>query len=136
MSAQAMLSLKVTLNIQPGEIPPTIHVKQGTDSMAAAMRIRAAEATLETAGTAVVKGTKTDGAEVFIVLPITDADEDYITVSLTNSEFAQMTDVAGSYPCTISIIDTEGTVTRANYEGYDLVTVQPFIMDVKESAAE
>ena len=58
MSAEAMLSLTVDLNIQPGEIPPSIHLKQESDSLFILLRIAAENATLETGGTAIVKTAK------------------------------------------------------------------------------
>lgn len=72
MSAQAMLSLTAKLNIQPGEIPPTIHLKEGSDSMFIQLQIAAVtdEVTLETGGTAILKATRSDKSELFMALPI------------------------------------------------------------------
>ena len=71
MSADAMLSLTATLNIQPGEIPPTIHLKQDSNSMDILLHIATkSEAQMETGGTAILKGIKPDSSELFIVLPM------------------------------------------------------------------
>ena len=137
MSANAMLSLTATLNIQPGEIPPTIHLKQDSNSMDILLHIATkSEAQMETGGTAILKGIKPDSSELFIVLPIASMDAQYIDVELTSDEIGQMTDVAGKYRCTISIIDSENVISQADYEDYDLITVQPFIAEVEKSAAE
>lgn len=48
MSASAMLSLNVHLDIQPGEIPPTIHLKEGSESIDIHLQIAVTEATLNT----------------------------------------------------------------------------------------
>ena len=136
MSAQAMLSMTTDLNIQPGEIPPTIHVKQGSNSLAVTLRIDANNATLQTGGTAVIKGARPDGAELFFAKPITDMDAAHIMVDLASNEFTEMTLLGGCYRCAISIIDTEETVTQENYEEFELVTVQPFLLDVQAVAAE
>lgn len=137
MSANAMLSLTATLNIQPGEIPPTIHLKQDSNSMVILLHIATkSETQMETGGTAILKGIKPDSAELFIVLPIASMDTQYIDVELTSDEIGQMTDVAGKYRCTISIIDSENVISQADYEDYDLITVQPFIAEVEKSAAE
>ena len=137
MSANAMLSLTATLNIQPGEIPPTIHLKQDSNSMDILLHIATkSEAQMETGGTAILKGIKPDSTELFIVLPIAFMDAQYIDVELTSDEIGQMTDVAGKYRCTISIIDSENVISQADYEDYDLITVQPFIAEVEKSAAE
>lgn len=137
MSANAMLSLTATLNIQPGEIPPTIHLKQDSNSMDILLHIATkSEAQMETGGTAILKGIKPDSTELFIVLPIASMDAQYIDVELTSDEIGQMTDVAGKYRCTVSIIDSENVISQADYEDYDLITVQPFIAEVEKSAAE
>ena len=134
MSAQAMLSLKVDLNIQPGEIPPTIHLKEESDSLYILLRIAADEATMETGGTAILKATRPDSTDLFIVLPIAGMDAEYITVELGAEEVGQMTTVAGKFEGTISIIDSENIISQADYEDYDLITVQPFILEVQASA--
>ena len=134
MSASAMLSLTVDLNIQPGEIPPTIHLKEESDSMYVLLRIAADEAALETGGTAILKADRPDDTELFIVLPIAGMDAEYITVELTSDEIAEMTTVPGVFEGTISIIDSENTISREDYEDYDLITVQPFTLHVQKSA--
>ena len=131
MSATAMLTLTTDLDIQPGDIPPTIHAKRNSVSMELVMRIAASEATLETAGTAILKGVKPDGSELFAV-----TDIDSFTVRLGHEIVADMTDIAGKYKCTISIIDSENVITRDDYEQYDAVTVQPFYMDVEKNAID
>lgn len=135
MSAQAMLSLTVELNIQPGEIPPTIHLKEESDSMFILLRIVADEATLETGGTAILKAARPDGTEIFAALPIAGMDADFITVELESAEIREMSRVAGTFEGTVSIIDSENTISQADYEDYDLITVQPFILEVQASAA-
>ena len=135
MSAQAMLSLTVDLNIQPGEIPPAIHLKEASDSMFILLRIAADEATLETGGTAILKATRPDGSELFKALPIAGMDAEFISVELESEAIGEMSRVAGTFEGTISIIDSENTISQADYEDYDLITVQPFILEVQASAA-
>ena len=94
MSAEAMLSLTVDLNIQPGEIPPSIHLKQESDSLFILLRIAAENATLETGGTAIVKAVRPDKSDLFIVLPISNMDAKFISVELTAEQIRQMTTVA------------------------------------------
>ena len=130
MSASAMLSLSIKLNIQPGEIPPTIHLKKGSNSMKISLKIAADDATLETGGTAVVKAA----SGVFLVLPIAWMDEEFITVELESEQVERITNVAGTFEGTVSIIDSENAISEADYEDYDLITVQPFILEVQASA--
>ena len=136
MSAEAMLSLTVELNIQPGEIPPTIHLKKDSNSVHVLLKIAAGEATMETDGTAILKATRPDGSDVFIVMPVASIDSNYINVELTAYEIGQLSTVAGKFEGTISIIDSENAISRADYEDYDLITVQPFLVDVDKSATE
>ena len=135
MSAQAMLSLVVDLNVQPGEIPPTIHLKEQSDSMHILLRIAADEVTLQTGGTAIVKATRPDGSELFISLPLAGMDAEFIFVELESEQIGGMSSVAGTFEGTVSIIDSENIISEADYEDYDLITVQPFILDVQASAA-
>ena len=134
MSAQAMLSLVVDLNVQPGEIPPTIHLKEQSDSMHILLRIAADEVTLQTGGTAIVKATRPDGSELFISLPLAGMDAEFIFVELESEQIGGMSSVAGTFEGTVSIIDSENIISEADYEDYDLITVQPFILDVQASA--
>ena len=134
MSAQAMLSLVVDLNVQPGEIPPTIHLKEQSDSMHILLRIAADEVTLQTGGTAIVKATRPDGSELFISLPLAGMDAEFIFVELESERIGGMSSVAGTFEGTVSIIDSENIISEADYEDYDLITVQPFILDVQASA--
>ena len=135
MSAQAMLSLVVDLNVQPGEIPPTIHLKEQSDSMHILLRIAADEVTLQTGGTAIVKATRPDGSELFISLPLAGMDAEFISVELESAQIGGMSSVAGTFEGTVSIIDSENIISQADYEDYDLITVQPFILEVQASAA-
>lgn len=134
MSASAMIEEKVILNIQPGEIPPVLHFKEGSDSMDVVLLIKAEDTTLETGGRAVLKGTKPDGASLFSVLSITSVDATYITVDLTADVVKLITATPGKYDCTISIIDSDNAISESDYEDYDLITVQPFTADVEKSA--
>lgn len=134
MSAQAMLSLVIDLNVQPGEIPPTIHLKEQSDSMHILLRIAADEVTLQTGGTAIVKATRPDGSELFISLSLAGMDAEFIFVELESAQIGGMSSVAGTFEGTVSIIDSENIISQADYEDYDLITVQPFILEVQASA--
>lgn len=135
MSAQAMLSLVVDLNVQPGEIPPTIHLKEQSDSMRIILRIAADEVTLQTGGTAILKATRPNGSELFISLPLAGMDAEFVFVELESAQIGGMSSVAGTFEGTVSIIDSENIISEADYEDYDLITVQPFILEVQASAA-
>ncbi len=129
-----MLFLVKDLDIQPGDIPPTIHLKQGSNAMNITLRIAANDAVMLTDGTAILKATKPDGTEVFAVLPVSSIALDYIVVKIGADRVGVLTQVDGTYDATISIIDTEDTITQENYEEYDLITVQPFTLVVQKTA--
>lgn len=137
MAADAMLSIIADLDVKPGEIPPQIHLKQGAASMQLIFRIKTDRAVnMETTGTAVIKGIKPDGSELFMATGISGITEDVISVILTSEQVLLLADVSGKYEGTVSVIDTDNVVSRQDYEDYDLVTVQLFYMDVQESAAK
>lgn len=143
MAAADMLTVKTDLNIQPSKIPPTVRIKEGSSSVLLVFKLKVDNADypddaieLETSGTAVLKVTHDDGSTVFIAKAITSIDSDYITVTFTASEVAQLTAYPGTYYYTISIIDAaySSSITQETYESYDLITVQPFILEVLETA--
>jgi hypothetical protein len=61
-------------------------------------------------------------------------DAEFISVELESEAIGEMSHVAGTFAGTISIIDSENTISQADYEDYDLITVQPFILEVQPSA--
>ena len=137
MAVYDMLKIMTELDIQPGEVPPTIHLKEGSDSMTLLLRIAAGEeVTMETAGKAIVKGTKPDGSKLFLVVVPSAITADFIDVTLNYTHMPSITDVAGKYKCTVSIIDSTNVISEADYEDYELITVQPMFFDVEKSAAK
>ena len=135
MAVYDMLTLVTELDIQPGEVPPTIHLKQGSDSMTLLLKIAAGEnVVMETAGKAIVKGEKPDGSSLFLVVAPSSITTDYINVTLAYTHMPSITDVAGVYKCTVSIIDSTNVISEADYEDYELITVQPFFFDIQASA--
>ena len=137
MAVYDMLSLVTELDIQPGEVPPTVHLKEGSDSMTLVMRIAANEdVVMETAGKAVVKGIKPDGTELFLVIVPSAITADHIDVTLNYTHMKALTDAAGRYKCTVSIIDSDNVISRDDYEDYELITVQPLFFEIQKSAVK
>ena len=135
MAVYDMLKLVTELDIQPGEVPPTIHLKEGSDSMTLLLRIAAGEeVVMETAGKAIVKGTKPDGSKLFLVVVPSAVTADFIDVTLNYTHMPSITDVEGRYKCTVSIIDSTNVISEADYEDYELITVQPLYFEIEESA--
>lgn len=70
------------------------------------------------------------------MLPLSRLDVKFISVELEAEQIAQMTTVTGKFEGTISIIASENVISEADYEDYyGLIAVQPFILEVQESAA-
>ena len=133
MSAAAMLAMTIDLDIQPGEIPPTVHLKQETDSAAIPLRIPTTDVTIEDTPIGVFK-CGIPGDEVVAIKEVSTATQGYLCVTLTASEIGDVTDHFGKFLATISIIDTDQTVTLENYEEFEVVTVQQFFMAIQKSA--
>ena len=136
------LYVNYVLNTQPGRIPPTVKIKEGSNAALLRFYIRTInpdypddEITLETSGCAIFKATLPNGYEVFLTQAPT-IETDHILVSLSGSDLENFTRVPGSFKGTISIIDQawSASITRENYEEFDLVTVQPFFMEIRETA--
>ena len=137
MAVYDMLTLVSELDIQPGEVPPEIHLKEGSDSMTLILKIAANEdVVMETAGKAIVKGIRPDGSELFLVVVPSAITADHIDVTLNYTHMPDITGVAGRYKCTVSIIDSTNVISREDYEDYELITVQPFYFDIRESAVK
>ena len=143
MAAADMMTVKYDLNIQPSKVPPTVRIKEGSTSVLLVFRLKVDNEDypddvieLETSGTAILKVTHDDGSTVFIAKAITSIDSDYITVEFTASEVAQLTAYPGTYYYSISVVDVaySSAITQETYEDYDLITVQPFILEVLETA--
>ena len=123
-----MLTYVVDLDIHSGERPEKIRLKKGTDDVEIIFRI-AAGPSLETKGTAVLQATKPDGSELFRTFPIESITPFFITVVVP--DVTGLTDQAGQYQGTFTIVDTEGPVTREGLRSLTPATVQPFSMFIE-----
>ena len=143
MAAADMLTVQYDLNIQPGRIPPIVHLKEDSTSVLLTFRLKATNedypddvVSLENDGTAILKGTRQDGSSVFIAKAVKSVSEDFIIVEYDYSDMESMLAEPAAFRCTISIIDADysSSITRQTYEDYDLITVQPFYLWVHETA--
>lgn len=134
MAANSMLSWVVNLDVQPGDIPPMINLKQGTNSATLLFKIAADGITMATDGKAVMRAEKPDGTEVIEVLDIEEINESYVNVVFTSDQVEELTDIAGKFLTTITIIDTDDDITAETYEYYEVLTFQQFYMNIQEMA--
>ena len=148
MGTANMLTLTYELDVQPGRIPPTIELKEGSTSVPIVMLVRLVnpdypddEVIMETSGVTIVKFTTPEGTEYIHGYNITSLQDGYARVDFYASLVKELSNVPGSFKGTISIIDRDfsdfgssSSTLLAAYEGLPLVTVQPFLVDVHELA--
>ena len=137
-----VLFLDYTLNTQPGRIPPTIKIKEGTNGALLNFYIKINnpeypddQIQMETNGCGIIKATREDGSDFFFAVPMV-IEEDYFIVSTTNEIVTEFSKIPGLFKATISIIDVDYStnITQENYEEYDLITVQPCFIKCAETA--
>ena len=136
MGVTNMLTYTLRLDQQPGGVSPELHLKQNADSVYIQFIITPGS-TLTNAipKRCVVKGIRPDGAELFLTCFSQWLDHE-LSVTLYRDNVRRMVPAIGAYRCTLTILDTDASVTRENYMNYDCLTVLPFTVIVHEAALQ
>ena len=74
-----------------------------------------------------------NGSEVFIT-GFTSWDNHNIQVPIYQQNVKKMLEAEGSFKCTLTILDTDSSVTRSSYMSYGFLTVLPFTVIVHKGA--
>lgn len=134
MGYNNMLTYSVRLEAQPGGIMPELHLKQGMTSAMVKLLVPPGE-TLVSASSkqCVIKAVLPDGTD-FFATGFSQMEERNVCVNIYSANVRKMNAVAGSYKCTLTILDTNKSVTRTTYKDQDFLTVLPFTVIVHKSA--
>ena len=81
----------------------------------------------------VIRGIRPDGSELFRRL-YSGIYDTRIQVHLYHGDVKELAKVAGTYRCTLTLLNTTEHPNRETYQNYDFVTVLPFTVVVHEKA--
>ena len=134
MGMTNMLTLAVYLDPVPGGVAPELHLKEGSSSVEADLFILDASS-FENAKQkdCVIRGTRPDGSELFRRL-YTGIYDTRLQIHLFSGDVRELSKAAGTYRCTLTLLDTDSHPTRETYQNYNFLTVLPFTVIVHEKA--
>ena len=134
MSILNMLTITLHLDPQPGGVSPELHLKEGSTSVEVELLIMAGDALSDTKQKySVLKGIRPDGEEIFVPI-YTGIYDDKVLAKIPYGDMGKLTGAAGSYTCTLTLLDTSERVSRETYMNYNFLTVIPFTVIVHEKA--
>ena len=134
MAMNNMLTLAIYLDPTPGGVAPELHLKEGCSSVEADLYILDASSFVDASKKdCVIRGIRPDGSELFRRL-YSGIYDTRIQVHLYQGDVKELAKVAGTYSCTLSLLDTTEHPNRETYQNYDFVTVLPFTVIVHEKA--
>ena len=81
----------------------------------------------------VIRGIRPDGSELYRRL-YTGVFDTRLQIHLYQGDVKELAKVAGTYRCTLTLLDTNVHPTRDQYMNHNFVTVLPFTVVVHENA--
>lgn len=134
MAMTNMLTLAIYLDPTPGGVAPELHLKEGSTSVQADLYILDASSFVDAKQKdCVIRGIRPDGSELFRRL-YTGIYDTKLQIRLYQGDVKELAKVAGTYRCTLTLLDTDVHPTRKTYQNYNFVTVLPFTVVVHEKA--
>lgn len=134
MAMTNMLTLAIYLDPTPGGVAPELHLKEGSTSVQADLYILDASSFVDAKQKdCVIRGIRPDGSELFRRL-YTGIYDTKLQIRLYQGDVKELAKVAGTYRCTLTLLDTDVHPTRETYQNYNFVTVLPFTVVVHKKA--
>ena len=134
MASTNMLTMAIYLDPTPGGVAPELHLKEGASSVQADLYILDASSFVDaTQKDCVIRGIRPDGSELFRRL-YTGVFDTRLQIHLYQGDVKELAKAAGTYRCTLTLLDTDVHPTRETYQNYNFVTVLPFTVVVHEKA--
>ena len=134
MASTNMLTMALYLDPTPGGVAPELHLKEGASSVQADLYILDASSFVDaTQKDCVIRGIRPDGSELFRRL-YTGVFDTRLQIHLYQGDVKELAKAAGTYRCTLTLLDTDVHPTRETYQNYNFVTVLPFTVVVHEKA--
>ena len=134
MSLTNMLTLAIYLDPTPGGVAPELHLKEGSTSVEADLYILDASSFVDaTQKDCVIRGIRPDGSELYRRF-YTGVFDTRLRIHLYQGDVKELAKVAGTYRCTLTLLDTNVHPGRDQYMNHNFVTVLPFTVVVHENA--
>ena len=134
MASTNMLTMAIYLDPTPGGVAPELHLKEGASSVQADLYILDASSFIDAKQKdCVIRGIRPDGSELFRRL-YTGVFDTRLQIHLYQGDVKELAKAAGTYRCTLTLLDTDVHPTRETYQNYNFVTVLPFTVVVHEKA--
>lgn len=134
MASTNMLTMAIYLDPTPGGVAPELHLKEGASSVQADLYILDASSFVDAKQKdCVIRGIRPDGSELFRRL-YTGVFDTRLQIHLYQGDVKELAKAAGTYRCTLTLLDTNVHPTRETYQNHNFVTVLPFTVVVHEKA--
>ena len=134
MASSNMLTMAIYLDPTPGGVAPELHLKEGASSVQADLYILDASSFIDAKQKdCVIRGIRPDGSELYRRL-YTGVFDTRLQIHLYQGDVKELARVAGTYKCTLSLLDTDTHPNRNQYMNHNFVTVLPFTVVVHEKA--
>ena len=134
MASNNMLTMAIYLDPTPGGVAPELHLKEGSSSVQADLYILDASAFVDAKQKdCVIRGIRPDGSELFLRL-YSGIYDTRLQIHLYQGDVKELAKVAGTYRCTLTLLDTNVHPTRETYMNHNFVTVLPFTVVVHKKA--
>ena len=134
MASTNMLTMVIYLDPTPGGVAPELHLKEGAGSVQADLYILDASSFIDAKQKdCVIRGIRPDGSELYRRL-YTGVFDTRLQIHLYQGDVKELAKVAGTYRCTLSLLDTNVHPGRDQYMNHNFVTVLPFTVVVHEKA--
>ena len=134
MASSNMLTMAIYLDPTPGGVAPELHLKEGASSVQADLYILDASSFVDAKQKdCVIRGIRPDGSELFRRL-YTGVFDTRLQIHLYQGDVKELAKAAGTYRCTLTLLDTDVHPTRETYQNYNFVTVLPFTVVVHKKA--
>lgn len=134
MASTNMLTMAIYLDPTPGGVAPELHLKEGASSVQADLYILDASSFVDAKQKdCVIRGIRPDGSELYRRL-YTGVFDTRLQIHLYQGDVKELAKVAGTYRCTLTLLDTNVHPGRNQYMNHNFVTVLPFTVVVHEKA--
>ena len=134
MASNNMLTMAIYLDPTPGGVAPELHLKEGASSVQADLYILDASSFIDAKQKdCVIRGIRPDGSELYRRL-YTGVFDTRLQIHLYQGDVKELAKVAGTYRCTLTLLDTNVHPGRDQYMNHNFVTVLPFTVIVHENA--
>lgn len=134
MASNNMLTMAIYLDPTPGGVAPELHLKEGASSVQADLYILDASSFVDAKQKdCVIRGIRPDGSELYRRL-YTGVFDTRLQIHLYQGDVKELAKVAGTYRCTLTLLDTNVHPSRDQYMNHNFVTVLPFTVVVHKKA--